>query len=145
MARPLRIEYEGALYHLTGRGNRREAIFADAQDCLAFLALVEESLKRYGVRLHAYVLMGNHYHLVAQTGVANLGRWMHWLVTSYTVYFNRRHRRVGHLFQGRYKSIVVEAEGYLLALSRYIHLNPGETRGREMGSYLNIVYLRILG
>ena len=75
--------------------------------------------------------MGNHYHLLAQTELPNLGRWMHWLVTSYTVYFNRRHKRVGHLFQGRYKSIVVEAEGYLLALSRYIHLNP--VRGRRLG------------
>ncbi len=131
MARPLRIEYEGALYHLTGRGNRREPIFADEKDCARFLALLEESLGRYRVRLHGYVLMGNHYHLLAETEQANLGRWMHWLVTSYTVWFNRRHGRVGHLFQGRYKSIVLEGKDYLLALSRYIHLNP--VRGTRLG------------
>ena len=132
MARPLRIEYEGALYHLCGRGNRRERIFEDEQDCHLFLELLAESLPRYQVALHAFVLMGNHYHLLAQTKQANLGRWMHWLVTSYTIGFNGRHRRVGHLFQGRYKSIVVEAEGYLLSLSRYLHLNPvrGAQRGR---------------
>ena len=131
MARPLRIEYEGALYHVTGRGNRRERVFEDEKDWARFLALLRESLPRYQVQLHAYVLMGNHYHLLAETQRANLGRWMHWLVTSYTVYFNRRHGRVGHLFQGRYKSIVMEAEGYLLALSRYIHLNP--VRGARLG------------
>ncbi len=131
MARPLRIEYEGALYHLTGRGNRREPIFADEQDCERFLQLLGESLRRYRVVLHAYVLMGNHYHLLAETELANLGRWMHWLVTSYTVWFNRRHRRVGHLFQGRYKSILLEGKDYLLALSRYIHLNP--VRGVRLG------------
>ena len=131
MARPLRIEYEGALYHLTGRGNRREAIFADEKDCVRFLSLLEESLGRYRVRLHAFVLMGNHYHLLAETEQANLGRWMHWVVTSYTVWFNRRHGRVGHLFQGRYKSIVLEGKDYLLALSRYIHLNP--VRGVRLG------------
>lgn len=131
MARPLRIEYEGALYHLTGRGNRREAVFADEEDCERFLSLLAESLRRYQVVLHAYVLMGNHYHLLGQTQLANLGRWMHWLVTSYTVRFNHRHRRVGHLFQGRYKSIVMEGKEYLLSLSRYIHLNP--VRGLRLG------------
>src|SRR5438132_11567831 len=124
MARPLRIEYEGALYHLTGRGNERQRIFSGEDDHARFLELVAESLERYAVQLHAFVLMGNHYHLLAQTRRANLGRWMHWLVTSYTVFYNRRHRRIGHLFQGRYKSIVVEADSYLLELSRYIHLNP---------------------
>jgi REP element-mobilizing transposase RayT len=79
---------------------------------------VRESLERYQVDVHGYVLMQNHYHLMATTRRANLSRWMHWLVTAYTVYFNRRHRRVGHLFQSRYKSIVLEAEGYLLTLSR---------------------------
>jgi len=131
MARPLRIEYKGALYHLTGRGNRREAVFADEEDWERFLSLLAESLRRYQVVLHAYVLMGNHYHLLGQTQLANLGRWMHWLVTSYTVRFNHRHRRVGHLFQGRYKSIVMEGKEYLLSLSRYIHLNP--VRGLRLG------------
>ena len=131
MARPLRIEYEGALYHLTGRGNERQRIFTSEDDHTRFLELLKESLERYAVQLHAFVLMGNHYHLLAQTSRANLGRWMHWLVTSYTVFYNRRHRRVGHLFQGRYKSIVVEADSYLLELSRYIHLNP--VRGKRLG------------
>jgi REP element-mobilizing transposase RayT len=93
--------------------------------------LLVESLERYDVALHGYVLMGNHYHLMAETRRANLSRWMHWLTTAYTVYFNRRHRRVGHLFQSRYKSIVVEAEGYCLSLSRYLHLNP--VRGKVIG------------
>jgi len=131
MARPLRVEFEGALYHLTGRGNARQRIFADEKDCAKFVQLLIESLQRYDVALHGYVLMGNHYHLMAETRRANLGRWMHWLSTAYTVYFNRRHRQVGHLFQGRYKSIVVEAEGYLLSLSRYVHLNP--VRGKVIG------------
>src|ERR1700730_13560368 len=131
MARPLRIEFEGALYHVTGRGNAQQRVFADQSDCAKFVQLLVESLGRYQVALHAYVLMGNHYHLIAETHRANLGRWMHWLTTAYTVYLNRRHRRVGHLFQGRYKSIVMEAEGYLLGLSRYVHLNP--VRGRVIG------------
>jgi putative transposase len=131
MARPLRIEFEGALYHLTGRGNARQRVFADEKDCAKFVQLLGESLERYDVALHGYVLMGNHYHLIAETRQANLGRWMHWLTTAYTVYFNRRHKRAGHLFQGRYKSIVVEAEGYLLSLSRYVHLNP--VRGKVIG------------
>jgi REP element-mobilizing transposase RayT len=131
MARPLRVEFEDALYHLTGRGNARQRIFADEKDCAKFVQLLVESLQRYEVALHGYVLMGNHYHLIAETRRANLGRWMHWLTTAYTVYFNRRHRRAGHLFQGRYKSIVVDAEGYLLSLSRYVHLNP--VRGKVIG------------
>lgn len=131
MARPLRIEFEGALYHLTGRGNARQRVFADQADCAKFVQLLVDSLERYDVALHGYVLMGNHYHLLAETRRANLSRWMHWLTTAYTVYFNRRHRRVGHLFQSRYKSIVVEAEGYCLSLSRYMHLNP--VRGKVIG------------
>src|SRR5437016_13122711 len=131
MARPLRIEFEGAFYHVCGRGNARQSIFANDGDRTKFLQLLIESIERYDVALHAYVLMGNHYHLIAETRRANLGRWMHWLTTAYTVYFNRRHRRAGHLFQGRYKSIVVDAEGYLLSLSRYVHLNP--VRGKVMG------------
>jgi REP element-mobilizing transposase RayT len=125
------VEFEGAVYHLTGRGNARQQIFADEKDCAKFVQLLMESLQRYDVALHAYVLMGNHYHLIAETRRANLGRWMHWLTTTYTVHFNRRHARVGHLFQGRYKSIVVDAEGYLLSLSRYVHLNP--VRGKVIG------------
>lgn len=132
MARPLRIEFAGALYHLTGRGNERQRIFTEEGDCERFLALLEESLRRYSVELHAYVLLGNHYHLLARTLRPNLGRWMHWLVTSYTIAHNRRHRRAGHLFQGRYKSILVEEDSYLLELSRYIHLDP--VRGLKRGA-----------
>src|SRR5438128_2583905 len=141
MARPLRLEFEGAIYHLTARGNRREAIFLDDSDRERFLELVGESVTRYEVEVHAYVLLGNHFHLLARTQRPNLSRWMHWLLVSYTTMFNRRHHKVGHLFQGRYKSLVVEEGEYLLELSRYLHLNPvrglvlgrgepGERRGR---------------
>src|SRR5438270_9933394 len=109
MARPLRLEFEGAIYHLTARGNRREEIFNDDSDRAQFLELLVESLPRYQVELHGYVLLSNHFHLLARTLPANLSRWMHWLLVSYTVGFNRRHGKVGHLFQGRYKSLVVEA------------------------------------
>lgn len=134
MARPLRIEYEGALYHLIGRGNRRQAIFERDQDSQRFLDLLAESLERYEVALHAFVLMGNHFHLLAQTRQANLSRWMHWLLSTYTIQFQRRHERVGqgHLFQGRYKSHLVETGSYLLELSRYLHLNP--VRGAMLGA-----------
>jgi REP-associated tyrosine transposase len=132
MARSLRLEFEGAIYHVTARGNRREPIFADDRDRAHFLELVAQSLVRYQVELHAYVLLTNHFHLLARTQRANLSRWMHWLLVSYTVGFNRRHRKVGHLFQGRYKSLVVEEGEYLLELSRYLHLNP--VRGRMLGA-----------
>ncbi len=132
MARPLRIEYEGALYQITARGNERGRIFVSDADRAQFLERLRQSLLRYDVALHAYVLMGNHYHLIAETRRANLGRWLHWLGTAYTVYFNWRHGRSGHLFQGRYKAIVVDGKGgYLLSLSRYLHLNP--VRGRVLG------------
>ena len=111
MARPLRVEFEGALYHLTGRGNARQRIFADEADCAKFVQLLVESLECYDVALHGYVLMGNHYHLIAQSHRPNLGRWMHWLTTAHAVYFNRRHRRVGHLFQGCFNSQTRNAGG----------------------------------
>src|ERR1700730_14940500 len=131
MSRAPRIEFEGALYHVMTRGDRREAIFLDDTDRLKFLDYLEQGADRYGVLVHCYVLMGNHFHLVVTTPKANLSKWMHQLKTAYTAYFNRRHGMVGHLFQGRFKSIVVEAESYLLELSRYLHLNPvrGETLG----------------
>jgi putative transposase len=131
MARPLRLEFEGAIYHLTARGNRGEAIFLDDRDRERFLELAAESLPRYQVEVHAYVLLGNHFHLLARTQRANLSRWMHWLLVSYTAGFNRRHHKVGHLFQGRYKSLVVEEGEYLLELSHYLHLNP--VRGLVLG------------
>lgn len=131
MARTLRLEFEGALYHVCARGNRRERIFADEKDCLRFVALLRESVRRYEVEIHAYVLLPNHFHLLAGTPKANLSRWMHWLMATYSISFNRRHKKSGHLFQGRYKSFLVEGGNYLLGLSRYLHLNP--VRGRVIG------------
>src|SRR5450432_2194460 len=106
MARPLRTEFEGAIYHLTARGNRRERIFAGDADRAHFLGLLARALVRYEVELHGYVLLPNHFHLLARTKRANLSRWMHWVMVAYTVFFNRRHQRVGHLFQDRYKSLL---------------------------------------
>jgi len=131
VARPLRIEFAGAIYHLLARGNGRQPIYENDADRERFLALVEESAARFDVAVHGFVLMGNHFHLLAQTRRANLSRWMHWLMVAYSVYFNRRHRRSGHVLQGRYKSLVVEEGEYLLELSRYIHLNP--VRGPVLG------------
>ncbi|HLO15280.1 MAG TPA: transposase [Anaerolineales bacterium] len=132
MARPLRVQFEDAIYHLCARGNARERIFRGEKDQAQFLKLLEESAERFGVSIFCFVLMGNHFHLIAQTHRANLTRWMHWLSVAYSVYFNRRHRRSGHLFQGRYKSFLVQGnEGYLLTLSRYVHLNP--VRGISLG------------
>ena len=124
MARPLRIDYADAHYHVTCRGNEGRKIFSDDEDRRTFLDRVQRSLESYGVRVHCYVLMGNHFHLVVQTPKANLSEFMRHLNVSYTGYYNRCHRRVGHLFQGRFKAIVVEADSYLLELSRYVHLNP---------------------
>ncbi len=101
-------------------------------DCLHFLALLKESVGRYEVEIHAYVLMPNHFHILARTPKANLSRWMHWLIGAYSISFNRRHRKRGHLFQGRYKSFLVEGGNYLLGLSRYLYLNP--VRGRVIGA-----------
>jgi REP element-mobilizing transposase RayT len=123
MARPLRIEMAGGWYHVTARGNERKRVFRDDKDRGHFLELLEEWVERFAVRPHAYVLMDNHYHLLVETTRPNLGAAMQWLQVSYTVWFNRRHGRVGHLFQGRYKAIVTEA-GAGWALSRYVHLNP---------------------
>jgi len=131
MARLLRLEFEDAIYHLLARGNARQQVFASETDELEFIRLLEASAKRFDVAILAFVLMGNHFHLLAQTRRANLSRWMHWLMVSYTVYFNWLHRRSGHLFQGRYKSFLVEDGEYLLGLSRYLHLNP--VRGTILG------------
>ena len=124
MARPLRIEYSGAWYHFTCRGNERNKIFKDDQDREKFLAILGESLEKYRVELHGYVLMSNHFHLLLHTPIGNLNRFAQRFNTAYTVYYNRRHKRSGHLYQGRYKAIVIESDNYLLELSRYIHLNP---------------------
>lgn len=124
MARPLRIEYEGAHYHVTSRGNERKAVFRDDTDRQKFLELIGRAVEQFGIRVHAYVLMDNHYHLLIETPRGGLNRALRYLNGVYTQAFNRRHKRVGHLFQGRYKAILVEKDAYLLELSRYIHLNP---------------------
>ncbi len=124
MSRPLRIGYSGALYHLTLRGNARGEIFLDDTDREVFLDVLAFVVERFGWRIHAYCLMGNHYHLLAETPQPNLSRGMRWLNGVYTQRFNRRHERVGHVFQGRFKAILVERDSYLLELARYIVLNP---------------------
>lgn len=124
MARPLRVEYEGAFYHVTARGNERRAIFETGQDYGRFKFYLIKAQNKHGFILHGYVLMPNHYHLIIETPKANLRKIMHYLNTSYTAYFNRKMERSGHLFQGRYKAILVDADQYLLELSRYLHLNP---------------------
>lgn len=124
MARPLRLEYEGAFYHVTSRGNERGKIFFAEADYGKFLTYLAEAKEKYGFILHGYVLMTNHYHLLIETPRANLGKVMHYLNGSYTNYINIKKNRSGHLFQGRYKAIVVDRDSYLGELSRYIHLNP---------------------
>ncbi len=124
MARPLRLEYKGALYHVTSRGDRREDIFEDDEDRLQWLANLGKVCCRFNWRIHAYCLMDNHYHLVVETADTNLSKGMRQLNGVYTQYFNRRHNRVGHVFQGRFKAILVDKDAYLLELSRYVVLNP---------------------
>lgn len=124
MARPLRLEFPGALYHVTSRGNARAAIFVDDEDRGTFLGVLGEVVERYRWRCHAYCLMYNHYHLVVETPEGNLSLGMRQLNGVYTQRFNRGHGRVGHLFQGRFKAILVERERYLLELCRYVVLNP---------------------
>jgi len=124
MARPLRIEYEGALYHITTRGNAREKIFFTDSDRVAFLEILSEVVDRYGWLCHAYCLMTNHYHLLIETTHANLSRGMRHLNGVYTQWCNRHNKRTGHIFQGRFKSILVEKESHLLELARYVVLNP---------------------
>jgi putative transposase len=124
MARQWRIEYPGAFYHVLSRGNDRQEVFRSDDDRKMFLRLIEEFSTRFQVDVFAYVLMGNHYHVLLKTGEGNLSKAMQWLGTTYTRKFNNRHDRSGHLFQGRYKSFLVENETYLLRLSCYIHRNP---------------------
>ncbi|MCW8963532.1 MAG: transposase [Gammaproteobacteria bacterium] len=124
MTRPLRIEYAGALYHVTSRGDRQEAVFLDDRDRAGFLAILGQVQTDYNWYIHAYCLMDNHYHLLIETPDGNLSRGMRQLNGRYTQTSNRTHRRVGHVFQGRYKAILVQKETYLLELARYIVLNP---------------------
>ena len=124
MARPLRLEFPGAFYHLTSRGNRQESIFLDDGDRRSFLDLLGKEVRQQGWVCYAYCLMDNHYHLVMETPEPNLVRGMRRLNGVYTQAFNRRHKKVGHVFQGRYKAIVVDKENYFLELCRYVVLNP---------------------
>lgn len=124
MARPLRIEYSGAVYHITSRGNARKKIYSDDQDRENFLGVLGTILKRYNWLCHAYCLMDNHYHLLIETPDANLSIGMRQLNGVYTQLYNRSHGRPGHIFQGRYKAILVDKDNYLLELCRYVVLNP---------------------
>jgi REP element-mobilizing transposase RayT len=124
MARPLRIEFKGALYHILSRGNERRNIFFGDADYKVFLGVLEEMSERFEVDIFAYVLMSNHYHLLIRTNQGNLSKSMQWVGTTYTRRFNLQHFRSGHLFQGRFKSILVQNDAYLMQLSCYIHRNP---------------------
>jgi putative transposase len=124
MGRLLRVQFEGAIYHVAVRGNERRLIFKNETDRQRFLEVLAESQRLHSVRLYMVCLMPNHFHLLLETPHGNLSVFMARLLTAYAVYFNRRHQRVGHLTQGRYKAQLVEGNEYLLKLSRYIHLNP---------------------
>ncbi len=124
MARPLRIEFPGAIYHVTSRGNGRQAIFVDDQDRRAFLSVLERVVRRFDVIVYAWCLMDNHYHLLLETPRANLSKALRQLNGVYTQAFNRRHDKVGHVLQGRFKAILVDRDSYLLELCRYVVLNP---------------------
>ena len=134
MSRPLRIDIADGWYHAMARGFERGVVFDDDRDREHFLALLQGLTTRYGVKLHAYVLLANHYHLLLQTPHANLSRAMQWLNVSYGVWFNRRHDRVGPLFQGRFKSVPIEGQGaWALQASEYLHLNPVRVKGLGLG------------
>ena len=124
MARPLRIEFAGGLYHVTSRGDRREDIYLCDEDRQAWLDIIGSTCERFNWICHAYCLMTNHYHVVVETVEGNLAKGMRQLNGVYTQYVNRAHERVGHVFQGRYKAFLVEKEAYLLELARYVVLNP---------------------
>lgn len=133
MPRSIRVEYEGAVYHVLCRGDRREAIFRDEADRACFLETLSEVCERTGFVIHSYVLMSNHYHMLLETPEANLVAGMKWFQGTYTQRFNVRHRQVGHLFQGRYKAIPVDSEEseYFKRVSEYIHLNPARARALD--------------
>jgi REP element-mobilizing transposase RayT len=130
MARKLRIQYPGAIYLVMNRGDRREAIFRDDSDRKLFLATLEEACRKTSWQVHAYCLMGHHFHLVLETPSGNLVAGMKWFLGTYTSRFNRRHKEFGHLFSGRYKSLIVDGSGhgYLKTVCDYVHLNPARAK-----------------
>jgi putative transposase len=139
MARPLRILFPDAYYHVTCRGNERRPIFRDDTDRSVFLDKLQASRQIYDIEIHAYVLMNDHFHLIVGTPKGNLSEFMRHFNITYTAAFNRRHRRVGHLYQGRYKAIVIDKDRYLAELSRYVHLNPVRIRpyqGKQAGEQI---------
>ncbi len=129
MARPLRLEFPNALYHITSRGDRREDIYEDDEDRITFLSILGNVVADYNWLCHGYCLMSNHYHLIIETLDSNLSKGMCQLNGVFTQTTNRRHKRTGHLFQGRYKAILVDKESYLLELARYVVLNPVRAKG----------------
>jgi REP element-mobilizing transposase RayT len=152
MARKPRVEFAGAVYHVMCRGNRQESIFLDDRDCEMFLDTLGEACGRCGWRIHAFTLMGNHYHLLLETPEANLVDGMKWFQGTYTQRFNARHKVWGHLFQGRYKALLVDGEGdYFTTVANYIHLNPARARcfdleGGRLSDYRwssHVGYLRL--
>ena len=138
MARPLRVDVEGGWYHITARGIERRPIFLDRRDHEHFLDLLEEMSSRYGVEIHAYVLLGNHYHLLIRTPQANASQAIQWLNVSYSVWFNKRRERVGHVLQGRFASVLIDGNGsWALRASVYVHLNPIRTTRFGLGKKAN--------
>ena len=131
MARPIRIEYPGAVYHIITRGNNRQFVFRDDQDRRTYLEKLALYCEEKEVHLLSYCLLTNHVHLLLKTPKGNLSRMMQPFQTSYTIYFNKRHRRSGHVFEQRYKALVVDKDNYLLQVSRYIHSESG---GSEDGA-----------
>ena len=130
MARKLRVEYPGAIYHVMNRGDRREAIFKDDKDRQMFMSTLAEACGKTGWQVHALCLMGNHFHLVVETPQGNLVAGMKWFLGTYTGRFNRRHKLFGHLFSGRYKALIVDGSGhgYLKTVCEYVHLNPARAK-----------------
>ena len=131
MARPLRITYPGAFYHITSRGNERKNVFKSKRDREKFLEYLESASQRYDAAVHAYCLMDNHYHLLMETPSGNLPQIMRHINGAYSTYFNVKRQRSGHLFQGRYKAILIDIDEYAKELSRYIHLNPVRAKAVE--------------
>lgn len=146
MSRPLRLQFEGAFYHVMSRGNERKPIFRDDKDREAFLGILKDTQQTYCLIIHAYVLMTNHYHLLLETPQANLSLAMRQINGVYTRYFNYQWKRFGHLFQSRFKSLLVDKDSYLLTLSRYIHQNPLKARlVRRLEDYPWSSYLAYVG